>query len=224
MTYKKYTDYTDQELLDLYTGEDWENFFEFQCALDSIPFLPAHYGPEPAKITKQKDITAWSVGGIKFKNKEDAEKVFGLITSMDLVDDVYKQSNVYVLKELNSDDYSYPKLSSSMYYTKELYEEIKPDLLAYKERFSAWEKVKNNYNEVAVLREDLLEQILVIIRAVERKNNQYAEMQSKYTRYIELSNGDKEVALNFLRNSCPSYKEDFPEFFEANETKTEEEV
>lgn len=217
MTFKNWKDYTDQELVDIYNGEKWEDFFEFQCALNSIPFLPTHYGKEPEEVPAKPDVTSWKVGGIMFQNKEDAEEVFSLVITKTIVYDDYQSSNIRTIRVINSDNYNYPQLKHEVNYSKELYEKIKPEVKTYEERKEAWKKVKKNYEDISELRDTLADDIHQVIVKQENTNFQYTQMENKFERYLKLAENDINIALNFLNSAFPEYKELFPEFFKEKE-------
>jgi len=216
MTYKSWQNYEEQKLVDIYSGEDWDNFFEFQCALEAIPFLPTHPGAEPDKFTETKDLTTWKIKDIRFKNKADADKIYSLIATMPLCTTDYHQG-VYVVKEIDSDNYNYPKLTPETHYSPELYQQIKQDLSDFEDRKAAWKKLKSAYDEVADLRADLSAEIQEVIQKQVKKNSNYICMVDKHKKYLELANDDNKIALNFLSSACPNYKDEFPEYFNLDE-------
>ena len=219
--FKDWESYSDKELLVIYEEpEKWEKFFEYQCALQSIPFLPEYPGEEPEKYKGEPNVPTYSVGNIIFEKKADAEKIFDLINGMPLLQTNYNNGSIYTIKPCTSQDtYEYPKFNIKNYYSQQLYNEIKLDIKSYEERKSIWEKALKLYKKIKANRKDLADDIYEIVDIEQNLRNEYVSMEKTYRKYFSLAGEDKTVALGFLKSSHPNFYENFPEFFELTEEK-----
>ena len=64
---RRYNEYTEQELIDLDKALI-QKLIDYECALDGVPLMPPHPGPEPSKTEITPDMTVYAVAGLFFSS------------------------------------------------------------------------------------------------------------------------------------------------------------
>lgn len=203
---KNITELSEQEILIL-TDDQLGNMVKLQMAESGIKILSMPVEPTYEPLPPKTEI-CYSVSGFSyhFQNKEDAdtlsEAIVKLAQKCVTYDYKYSQTELKHLKKLP--DYSLDGLGTvkqELFYNQQDIESIRET----KERNDA---LKREYDadlaEYNKSKEDsaiIIEEIYNQYYAVQKKYYNMNTMKEKFTQYISLAEGDKTVAMKFLKNA-----------------------
>lgn len=204
---KRFHDLTNEEILSIAEDKDLTlRLIDLECAYQGLPIAPKEPGPKPEKTDFPKDATYFEVGTFKFGSASDAAKVMDLLTTLQLYDTSYCNGD-YILKPIYSDNYYYPKVEKGTCYTQKTYDKIKDELASMKQRNEEWEEANSEYNKALEARRGVTEKFWDTVHFLRSVNNAIENIQSDYAKYLDLAEGIKEVALNFLLHAHKEKKD-----------------
>lgn len=194
---KKIQDMTTEEIFEL-NSDDIDNQIDLQCAINGVPLLPPHPGSKPEKpvITKKDYYTVDEK--YYFETRNEAMNLLTLLTKGDtmLVDEGWGEDKRMIT--IDSDSYSWPKISTKSMMTQDVYEASKPIIKKYQKELQQWEEINNAYKEAKKGRDEIAEEVYEQRTVAIDKVNRFIELEGKFERYIKLAGGDKVVAMGFL--------------------------
>lgn len=195
---KRYTEYTDAQLVTM-PKDELEKLIDIECAYAGIELLPEHPGIEPVK-PEVKQTMFWSVGGFKFDNSEDANKVYAALTKCKLYDNNWKYGVEYY-SLMDSGSYYYPKVTTDKAATEAELDKHKEELTQYDELHKVWKAKNNRYESVLKERQRIIDAVQERITAYWDFQREYNEAISNLERYYELAENNISIALNFYRSA-----------------------
>lgn len=223
---KQITELSEAEILQL-TTDQIQKMILFKMAEAGIKILTKpvepDYQPLPAK-----DIEFYSIDGLSYitDNKDIAEKI-GLMLKTHVADlrNYTYAGNDYNIKTVKViDEYSQNTIGSvklDLYYSQlnaGKVTEISKTNNALKTEYDALlSEFKQNEEQADYIRVEIWDRI----KTVQAKHNNMSEMKYQYDRYLDLSEGNKKIALNFLKKaySIDQETECFVQGKEFKETK-----
>lgn len=203
---KQITELSEAEVLQL-TTDQIQKMILFKMAEAGIKILTKpvepDYQPLPAK-----DIEFYSIDGLSYitDNKDIAEKI-GLMLKTHVADlrNYTYAGNDYNIKTVKViDEYSQNTIGSvklDLYYSQlnaGKVTEISKTNKALKTEYDALlSEFKQNEEQADYIRVEIWDRI----KTVQAKHNNMSEMKYQYDRYLDLSEGNKKIALNFLKKA-----------------------
>lgn len=204
---KRLEDYTREELINI-TDEEKKLLIEIEamCEGVEIPDTPK-YIEEQFVDRPDMEVYEIEVGDLIYTSKEEAEKVISFLNSTSRGTLDYKYETGYDRKYYKSND-DLVSAKSIRVYSDEKYRQISNLLKANKNAKEVNDKLKNEYiNAIKGYNNIVAEVQEAIDNAVYAKQTE-ERYRTAYDRYIELANGDKEVAQTFFKNTYEYLDED----------------
>lgn len=196
---KRIYDLTEAELLSL-TDEDVMKYIDYECALDGVPMLPPAPGPMPTKTMLEPDANVFEVAGFLTMDSAHASRILDAFNSGIL----YKEScpgsdyNTKYLEPLTADKYGKPKIETKTVHSAEQWDKIKDSHQAFAGNKADWEKINKVYQEALKGRATISDDVWQQIRDARGHSYEREQIRAEYSRYLELAEGNRQIALNFL--------------------------
>ena len=199
---KRLTDYTNKEL-SMLTEEEIAKLIDIECMSEGVPLsiTPKPILKEIPEI--QKPTTeVFSVDNYYFTNKDEADRLADILTSA--------KSRVTAEYNYNigNAEYKYCKKYETNTYVKKLYcysiEEYKnlSDTLKIKTEIENSNKDSmDDYNEIMSERNNIINNVWSAINNANCEMRKINNALDVYKKYIELSDGNEEIAQNFFKQN-----------------------
>lgn len=199
---KKLEDYTNKEL-SLLTDEEVTNLIDIECMRAGVPLSIT---PKPilkeVPTIKNPTTEIYMVDNYYFMDKEEADSLADLLTSI--------KSRVTTDYNYNAggSDYKYYKeyntvtnVKNTLCYSKEEYIDLQ-NVLKLKNDIENYNKESiNNYNKSMSERNEIVNIVWNAIRNAQDEMRKINEALNIYKKYIELSDGNEEIAQNFFKQN-----------------------
>lgn len=214
---KRWFDYTDEELLQIYTSdtETFKKLVDLECAHAGVPIDPPTLRAEPVFEEVTPDLRLYRVGGFLFEDAYDANDLLEILRRAKLWKTVYDHSMRYAV-ELKPGDYEYPNVVDELVNSEELHLEIVSKKKLMEEKKLQWKEQFEKHTAIVTSREAATAPFYERIDFLLARENRKKLMLAKYKYYLELAEGNRKVALNFLEKIEPEFVKEFPEFFEMD--------
>lgn len=197
---KRLEDYTREELINI-TDEEKKLLIEVEamCEGVDIPEEPK-YLEEQFVDSEDMEVYEVEVNDLVYTSMEEAEKVVSFLNSIARGKLDYEYANGYVHKYYKPvDDIAFAKTKRA--YSYEKYRQIGKLLKANKNAKEVNDKLKSEYNDAVKGYNNIVAEVQEAIDNAVYEQQTEKRYKTTYARYIELANGDKEVAQKFFRNT-----------------------
>lgn len=200
---KRLTEHTEAELLDL-TDQQYKELVDLECSHEGIRLEP-EVPVKPKTTAPVKDIVAWEIGSTIFATMEDATEVAALINSKKRMSTHYGShyTNQYIEETKET-----KQVSEDRHYSQ--IELNKSEALIKKAEIEGeeYDKKLKEYKDVLETRTATIEKINTVIHTAKGKAHKIIELKRDYMRYLKLSDGQAQIAFNFLLDSRPDQREE----------------
>lgn len=203
---KQITELSEAEILQL-TTEQIQKMILFKMAESGIKILikPGEpiYQPMP-----EKTILLYSVSGIDFLFESEPmanelgkalQECLPKLKSTSYIGNDYTHKKVITIESYSAKGIG--KVTDAYFYSSEdaikASEILSANEAAKKEYKDLLAEFKTNENEADYIRVEIWDRI----KQVQAKHNKMADMKYQYDRYLDLSEGNKKIALNFLKKA-----------------------
>lgn len=193
---KRIHDLSKEEVLAL-NDEQIAKFVDYECAMNGAPLLPLM--PEKPTLKKpEPDTVAYEVSvgyqaTIYLANEFDAAEVLQLLKSM------------RVFRKDWSADILVPEPETTMrsipIFSPDIWESVRAQKAAYDEAEKAYTFAKEEYDKAFSERQACFNEVWQIVREAREDEYRRNSITLKFNRYLELAEGNREIALRFLKNS-----------------------
>ena len=204
---KRLEDYTREELINI-TDEEKKLLIEIEAMCEGVEI------PEEPKYLEEQfvdrpdmEVYEVEVDTLYYTSKEEAEKVVSFLNSTSRGRLDYKYENGYDRKYYEPVD-GLVSAKAMRAYSYEKYHQIGQLLKANKKVKEVNDKLKSNYNDAIKGYNNIVAEVQEAIDEAIYAQQKEEHYKTAYARYIELANGDKEVAQKFFRNTYGSLDED----------------
>jgi len=195
---KRLEGYTNEELRIL-TQAQIETLVDLECAHEGIPLLPEV--PVKKEVNKpQPDLTLYLVPSVYFKNKEGANQIIELMNSMPRMGDKYYNYGYVNIEECVT-------LSEVKVFSEDAKLRTKSQTEAAKEIENQYESAKKEYDKIAEQRSDIINRINGAVGDAFDEYRKMEKYKKQYARYLQLAEGEKDIALNFMKAAHPNEDE-----------------
>ena len=187
---KRLDDYSNEELLIL-KQEEIERLIDFECAHNGVPLLP---DPPDKPIVKNPDpdLELYYIEGFCLQNKEDADRVIEIINSMSRMKDEYYNRG-YV-----SDD-DLVNFTIKKEFSKHLKNLSKGQRETARKIEENYKELKDAYDRIVQDRKEIINMVNSAITDAREEQNKIIRFKRLYARYLQLAEGEKDIAMNFLK-------------------------
>lgn len=199
---KRLEDYTNEELSVL-TELEIENLIDVECMAEGVP-LSITPKPVLKELPKIEDpINAvYKVDDYYFTDKSEADQLATLLSS------VTSRVTTDYNYNISGSDYRYYKkyespvdIKKNFYYSKEEYNELM-DILKSKKDIEEYNRIAQKEYEASVSgRRETVNSVIDAINNAKYEMRKINEAIDIYKKYIELSDGEEEIAKKFFRQN-----------------------
>lgn len=196
---KRVYEMDETELLAL-TDEQTVKLVDYECALEGVPMLPPHPGPAPEKVTAAPDVTLYQVAGQKTLDHDHAKRILDACNSAQLFEtgNARNSYETVFLTPLTERSYSIPKIETSSVHSPEQWDRIKNDFTSFSERKDEWDVINKAYQSALKERQSITDDVYSKISDARRHSYTREQLRTEFARYMELAEGNRQIALNFL--------------------------
>lgn len=196
---REFKDYTDEEVL-AFTDEQVKDIIDLECAIAGVKLIERPVMPEVEEIPRDKTI--WKLGGFTFDRKGDAEKIASLLQDMPmpLLDYNWNIGSEYTYAKDEPSD-ACPTISEERVFSEGQYDKFKVELKHKKEVKASFDKRKEAYDQSQRERKDIAQPIWERINDLKNDRYRQEQMRLEFEKYLGLSEGNKTIAMNFLRRA-----------------------
>jgi len=196
---KRIHELNEEELLAL-TEEQTLRMVDYECALEGVPMLPPHPGPEPSKVTASPDVTLYTVAGQKTLDSDHAKRILDACNSAPLFETSSARNDYQTvfLTPLTDRSYSAPKIETSQVHSPEQWDRIKNDFTSFSERKDEWDVIDKAYKNALKERQSITDDVYSKISDARRNAYEREQFRTDFARYLELAEGNRSIALKFL--------------------------
>ncbi len=191
---KTYWDLTDKERSCL-TDEGLERYFDIELMKEGLvkPVMPeVIHKIDPSDKLKGLGTEMFFVDSVLFHSLDDAKVFLGL-------DPCSEEYSHYIGYEYKYAKTIPNKITNKLVYDVNDLNKIKDEMVDYnlaKERYS---KELKEYNEIKGIIDDILSDIKEDREKVYLLDRKYTNIKNIFNRFLELAEGDKEIAMKFLK-------------------------
>lgn len=216
-TPKRIAEYSDAELLTL-TEEQINIIIDLECAYAGIQLLPdIPVAPEKPKNSNE-DMTVYGLfDGLNFMDYEDAKLVLDFIvknvdqTRMGSVS--YTSGPGYQRKFCQStDEFVLDDIKSQRVFSESRLKIYGAEIKKYEADKASYQIKKNTYDKIKKQRDDIINGLWCKIGSAQDAEHELNRLKQNAKRYMKLSGGVQEIAINFM---VDAYKEN-EEMIRAN--------
>lgn len=195
---------TDDELCAL-TDEQIEYYKDLACAERGVALLPPRPGAAPEEPQAEKDLTIYTVGGLMFEKREDAEKIAELANSLERMKLDYVHGPSYQKIAVKKNDQE--TIDSESYYSAARWQEVRSAVEAYERKKREWNEDVKAFDEANRKRRNETSYIEERIELARERKVKRERMAKVFDRYVELADGDEEAAWKFMTEAYPDASE-----------------
>jgi hypothetical protein len=193
-------DLTNKEVNKL-TYEQVDRFIDIACAEAGTMLLP-EVPIEPKLDKPAKDAFVYKVGEFKVGTPEEASKLLEFLNTVQLLETSYDYACGYDDKYITAIQTSNePDIKKEAVYTAETYSKIKSLLQKYNDAKKDYEQKRKDYQKADSDRNKISSQIWEHVNNIKDKFSQKDRLKKEFNRYLNLADGDKEIALKFFENA-----------------------
>lgn len=203
---KQITELSEAEILQL-TTEQINKMIQFKMAEAGIKILTKPVEPSYRDLPVKTELL-YQVTGIEYLFTEKSiaddegqalQAAASKMRTSSYIGNAYTHKKVVKMEQYNLDLIG--KVTEVLYYSPAdapLVDEIVNENKAYKKTYEdLLTEFKKNEEEADYIRVDIWE----VVKNVQAKHNKMADMKYQYERYLDLADGNKKIALNFLKKA-----------------------
>lgn len=195
---KRIDEMTREEILALTDGQV-NVMIDYECALEGKPLLPPQ-PVEPPKVTDYSpDTTAYQVAGIVTTDADHAARILEAILSGTQYDTAYISGPSYE-KRLTPKT-SKPNIESFPVYSIEYWDSIKNKVHEAESAQEQYKAQRKEYTDAVNARADITSRIWEFISNARDEQYRRERLRNEFGRYLELAEGNRQVAMNFLKKA-----------------------
>lgn len=190
---KRYTDLTMEELNAL-TDEEVQKFIDIEVAFAGIQMVTKPMPVETSRIVIVPTVTAYHVKGVLVEDLEVAKVLQGTV--------VFKENYNYPdydRKYLT--EQTEASIETKQFFLQEELEKVKGQIMAAKEAETAYKAASKVYCEYQQQIDAFQQEVLDAVRNARQVMYQRQQAQVAYDRYLDLADGNEEIANKFFRDA-----------------------
>lgn len=198
---KKFELLTDEELINL-TEEQIDWYIALKKAEKGIRILKCPESPKYREIP-EPNFTVYGILDLYFKDREIAQEISDFINER--IEKSYTSNYDWSIDSnkcyANLFNGHLKQVEVKTLYDKDTYNSIKDILISNKKIKEAYEKIKDEYDEYNENVQELVNEIYDKINEAKKRKEDFNEYLVKIQEYLQLANGDKDVAWKFFNKA-----------------------
>lgn len=189
---RRFSDLTDAEVLAL-SDDELARYVDLECAIEGVP-LALTEPVRPEIVAPQPDVTLFGVGDLLFYDRQDADAVVALVNGCRRAE--LKWSGDYSKQIAQPADEV--EVVAQKHFSAELWATVRSAVQEHAQAKKQYEQELETYRKVARERDAISGEMYGRIRDLRRQQYERETMQREFDRYIDLANGDRRMAAQFL--------------------------
>ena len=206
---RRFDDLNDAEVLAL-DHDGVGRWIDIECACEGVPLLPPE-PTEPAAPLMTPDVTVFNVGNLYFANADEATRIAELAMSFPRHELNYVSGPRYEKRVGPASDVL---VSPQRAYSVKHWEEVKDEAERYTTAKATYDHLKTDFDKAVKLRERIAESVREHVERVQDAERERQQMRLNLARYLDLADGDREIAVKFLKAAYPDAATVLPELAE----------
>jgi hypothetical protein len=195
----QFSDLTDEQVFQL-TDEQINFYIDLECAKEGVLLLPEEVPDMPVLVKPAFDATVYQVGEFFVKTPEEAALILDALNNCKLVKLDYESETGYESKYIKMKD-SEEQVKPIRCYSPGTFAEIRTALKEFTVAKNKYEHAIKEYRDISEKRRNVSKWIMERVSEVSDKHYATERMGNEFNRYLVLSNGDTQIARNFLKNA-----------------------
>lgn len=218
---KAFDTLTVDELVAL-TRPQIELYVDLACAEQGIQLLPTEAPAPPTKDKIMPDLKLYTLGGLSFFDRKDAEKVRELLQKTRLAKLEYIRLDGYTTdynRKEAVDEYEIPTIGEGEAFSPSYAGKHKTAIQAYNTAKEEYDAAKRTYDEISSKRVGIAKDFSAKIGDARKTQARREVLQAEFRRYMVLAEDNEHIAGRFLITAHPDAAEHVPElqaFFVIN--------
>jgi hypothetical protein len=198
---RRFADLTDAEVLALNEAE-LERLIQLECAEAGVPLHFEDVPAPPPPLRAAKDVEAFTVSGLTFKRREDAERVAAVLNESDRYD-ISHPSGHWSERIATPARCRQVQVEAEIYWSPQAWERHQDAVSEHKFLVEEHDAAVERVRKARLQRDTVLKPIrerIGKLRVAERRREQ---LRAELVRYTDLANGDPADAERFLEAAYP---------------------
>ena len=206
---KRYYDYEDHEILQM-TDEDIDKLIEIECAVAGAPLrMEQPVPPQPSAV--EPDVTTYTVpaGTLRFANKETALAAVEFLNGLSRmrIESIIPRSYGAPYR-VESDD-SELSVGTERNWSDVHYATHAKAIKDAKAAKDEYDRARREYDDAHKKREASVKDVYDHVRHVRDRDADRRHCRQTFASYLELAEGQQEIALSFMLKTAERYDEAF---------------
>lgn len=206
---KRYDDYEDHEILQM-TDEDIDKLIEIECAVAGAPLRMAIPVAPPAS-TIEPDVTTYtiSLGTLRFADKETALRAVDFINGLPRLNQVSIVPHSYSGPYRVEPDTAPETVGTERNWSQEHYARHAQAVGDAKKAKAEFDSAQREYSEAQKKRESSVRAVRDHVAQIRDRETNRRHCRQQFAEYLELAEGQQEIALGFMLKTAERYDEAF---------------
>lgn len=198
---KRYDDFSREEMAVL-TQDEVDRLIDIECAHLGVPLL-FDLPPKPERVLPEKDVTMFGVAGFYFQERSQALSVLDAILENGPIFRTTYDASVEVFEEVDENRYDFPNISPKTLCSRKEAAKLRSTAEAYSRAKEDWDALKKEWDDVKSRRSEVADAVRSRYREAVAWKQKDQELTALFSRYVDLSGGDKNTAMKFLVDATP---------------------
>jgi hypothetical protein len=209
---KPFDSLAEQELVAL-SEDEIQRYIDYACAENGVPLLPS-LPPAPVEVSYTPDAQVFTIGHwLHFRHPEQAARVLEAINEAAPVETSYISTPSHITSTVLTARRSSFSITTTEAFTAEQAESIKSQLAEAKRQEDVYAKAKKAYDSAVSERESYASEIREKVGAAWEMHHARESRRRDYDRYLQLADGNAQIAARFLVNAHRDARTLLPELF-----------
>lgn len=210
---KRFTDLAEAELTAL-SEDDIARYIDYACAENGVALLPA-LPPEPKPVDYEPDAKVYQLGyHWNFATAEDAARVLDAIKASNMIATTYLSTPSGITSTaLTNRREALPGITVNDAFSAERAAQLKDELAGAKIAEDIYAKAKKEYDSAVAERDAYASEIREKVERAWETRHRREQRQRDYERYLDLADGNREIALRFLTRAHSDTQALLPDLF-----------
>jgi len=203
----------DYQILAQWTNENVSRYIALECARRGVRSLTIDVPPKPVAPTVERDVESYEVGDFKFRTREAADQVAGLIMSLPRWDTEYhwESTEKNSAHPLQGADESHVSVSTKRYMSTDEHKRMAGQLQDHKRALSEWKQLDSERADIEKGQREVVNWAWDIINDARRLAGRLERAGNVLKHYIELAEGNERMGWVFFRKTEPELCELYEE-------------
>ena len=190
----------------------WIDRLAMQAGVPLLAPLP----PMPDAADVSEDVNGYALpSGLYFVNEADARRIADLATACPRVTAEYIPGPGYRMRWAPAD--GPVEVSTKRHFSPEKAQANAERIARYEREKAAYQSAKNAADDAQRKRRAIVERVTSAIEQARARQNERARLNELFERYLDLADGNRRVACNFMVAAYPGAPAVIPERFQPDE-------